>query len=179
MQCANTRRAHPYGSQILCCLIGATYAGIRAAGSDVKAMYYIWGADGEGGPQSPALTIFLKFWSFVIIFTNFVPISLLITLDMVKVFQSSFIGWDRAMYHEAREFDGTRRPMPAQVIRGWTTLSPFFFFVYAVTRFDRRKDNMTTRAQLVLTGMMSCTGHSPFIANKRVKMQSRKNEAIL
>ena len=93
--------------------LGGVYAGVRAAGSDVERMYFIWGADGE--PQHPALTAFLKFWSFVIIFTNFVPISLLVTLDMVKMFQSKIIGWDRQMYHEAREFDGTKRPMPAQV----------------------------------------------------------------
>ncbi|CAM9504783.1 unnamed protein product, partial [Hapterophycus canaliculatus] len=99
--------------QILLCLIGAVFAGVRAAGSDVKNMYFIWGEDGE--PQSPALTTFLKFWSFIIIFTNFVPISLLVTLDMVKMFQSKLIGWDRQMYHEAQEFDGTKRPMPAQV----------------------------------------------------------------
>ncbi|CAM9436840.1 unnamed protein product, partial [Scytosiphon promiscuus] len=99
--------------QIFLCLIGAIFAGVRAAGADVKNMYFIWGEDGE--PQSPALTAFLKFWSFIIIFTNFVPISLLVTLDMVKIFQSKLIGWDRQMYHEAREFDGTKRPMPAQV----------------------------------------------------------------
>lgn len=76
-------------------------------------MYFIWGPGAE--PQSPALTAFLKFWSFIIIFTNFVPISLLVTLDMVKMFQSKIIGWDREIYYEAQEFDGTRRPMPAQV----------------------------------------------------------------
>ncbi|CBJ26371.1 similar to Probable phospholipid-transporting ATPase ID (ATPase class I type 8B member 2) [Ectocarpus siliculosus] len=99
--------------QIFLCLVAAVFAGIRAAGSDVENMYFILGQDEE--PQSPALVAFLKFWSFIIIFTNFVPISLLITLDMVKVFQSKFIAWDRQMYHEAREFDGTKRPMPAQV----------------------------------------------------------------
>lgn len=93
--------------------MAAVFAGIRAAGSDVKNMYFILGQDED--PQSPALIAFLKFWSFIIIFTNFVPISLLITLDMVKVFQSKFIAWDRQMYHEARDFDGTKRPMPAQV----------------------------------------------------------------
>ena len=99
--------------QVFLCFLGGVYAGVRAAGSDVGNMYFIWGEDGE--PQNPALTAFLKFWSFIIIFTNFVPISLLVTLDMVKMFQSKIIGWDRQMYHEAREFDGTKRPMPAQV----------------------------------------------------------------
>lgn len=99
--------------QVFLCLVGGVFAGVRAAGSDVENMYFIWGEGGE--PQNPALTAFLKFWSFIIIFTNFVPISLLVTLDMVKMFQSKIIGWDRQMYHEAREFDGTKRPMPAQV----------------------------------------------------------------
>lgn len=99
--------------QVFLCFLGGVYAGIRAAGSDVERMYFIWGEG--GGPQNPALTAFLKFWSFIIIFTNFVPISLLVTLDMVKMCQSKIIGWDRQMYHEAREFDGTERPMPAQV----------------------------------------------------------------
>lgn len=99
--------------QILLCLVGGIYGGVRAAGLDVKNMHFIRGPDEE--PQSPALVGFLKFWSFIIIFTNFVPISLLVTLDMVKVFQSKIIGWDRQIYYEARDFDGTRRPMPAQV----------------------------------------------------------------
>lgn len=100
--------------QIACCFVGGVYAGIRAAGSDVKKMYHIWGGR-DAGPQSPALTAFLKFWSFIIIFTNFVPISLLVTLDMVKLFQSRLIEWDREMYHEAKDFDGSRKPMPANV----------------------------------------------------------------
>ncbi len=103
----------PKNPQILLCFIGGVFAGIRTAGSDVRNMYFIWGEDGEA--ENAALTAFLKFWSFIIIFTNFVPISLLVTLDMVKMFQSKMIGWDRQMYHEAREFDGTKRPMPTQV----------------------------------------------------------------
>ncbi|CAN0367677.1 unnamed protein product, partial [Laminaria digitata] len=99
---------------IICCLVGGIFAGICAGGSDVKNMYFIWG-DGGDGYQSPFLTAFLKFWSFIIIFTNFVPISLLVTLDMVKMFQSRLISWDREMYHEAREINGDRRSMPTNV----------------------------------------------------------------
>lgn len=75
-------------------------------------MYFIWP---DGDAQAPLLVAFLKFWSFIIIFTNFVPISLLVTLDMVKLFQSRLIAWDREMYHVARDFDGSKRPMPAEV----------------------------------------------------------------
>ncbi len=34
------------------------------------------------------------------IFTNFVPISLLLTLEMVKYFQGMFISWDIDLYHK-------------------------------------------------------------------------------
>lgn len=99
-------------AQIVCCLVGGVFAGIRIAGSDVENMKFIWG---DAEPQSPLLVTFLKFWSFIIIFTNFVPISLLVTLDMVKMFQSRLIGWDIEMCHEAREFSGATRIMRAEV----------------------------------------------------------------
>lgn len=81
----------------------------------MKNMYYVWGSEEGSGPQSPVVTACLKFWSFVIIFTNFVPISLLVTLDMVKLVQSRLISWDNKMHHVAVEFDGNRKAMPAKV----------------------------------------------------------------
>ena len=36
--------------------------------------------------------------TYVIIFTNFIPISLLVTIDMVKFFQKFTIQWDLSMY---------------------------------------------------------------------------------
>lgn len=109
---------HPLMStcpQIICCLVAGGAAGVSASRSDVKEMWFLQNEEDTAKPQHPALTAFLKFWSFVIIFTNFVPISLLVTLDLVKLLQSKVMSWDRGMYHEAIDFDGTRRPMPAQV----------------------------------------------------------------
>ena len=34
---------------------------------------------------------------------NFVPISLLVTLEMINFFQAKFIMWDIAIYDEARD----------------------------------------------------------------------------
>lgn len=42
----------------------------------------------------------ISFLSWMLIFTNFVPISLIVTLEMVKFFQAIFIGWDLDMYWE-------------------------------------------------------------------------------
>ena len=43
------------------------------------------------------------FFSWVLIFTNFVPISLIVTLEMVKFFQAFFIAWDLELYWAATD----------------------------------------------------------------------------
>lgn len=50
----------------------------------------------------------IKFGSWILIFTNIVPISLIVTLEMVKYMQAFFISWDYKLY--AQEID-----MPAKV----------------------------------------------------------------
>ena len=54
------------------------------------------------------LTFILMFFSWVLIFTNFVPISLVVAIEMVKYFQAYFIKWDLRMYYEKTD-------MPAAV----------------------------------------------------------------
>jgi phospholipid-transporting ATPase len=36
----------------------------------------------------------------MLLFTNFVPISLIVTLEVVKFLQAIFISWDLDIYHE-------------------------------------------------------------------------------
>ena len=36
--------------------------------------------------------------TWILIFTNFVPISLLVTLEVAKLFQGTFMSWDILMY---------------------------------------------------------------------------------
>jgi phospholipid-transporting ATPase len=49
--------------------------------------------------------------TWIIIFTNFVPISLLVSLDLVKLYQGFFMSWDVTMYDEEEDM-----PMRAQAI---------------------------------------------------------------
>ena len=42
--------------------------------------------------------------SWILIFCNFVPISLLVTLEMVKFFQGSFMDMDVDMYDDDQDF---------------------------------------------------------------------------
>lgn len=42
----------------------------------------------------------IMFFSWMLIFTNFVPISLIVTLEMVKFLQAIFISWDLNLYYE-------------------------------------------------------------------------------
>ena len=43
---------------------------------------------------------FWNFLTFVILYNNLIPISLLVTLEIVKFFQAKFINRDLDMYHE-------------------------------------------------------------------------------
>jgi phospholipid-transporting ATPase len=49
--------------------------------------------------------------TWIIMFTNFVPISLLVSLDLVKLYQGFFMSWDVIMYDEEEDM-----PMRAQAI---------------------------------------------------------------
>lgn len=53
----------------------------------------------DGNPFSmDAGGYFLNVGTWFLIFVNFVPISLLVTLETVKFFQAFFIQWDLRMY---------------------------------------------------------------------------------
>jgi phospholipid-transporting ATPase len=45
-----------------------------------------------------AKTWVFNFGTWILLFTNMVPISLLVTLEIVKFWQARFIGWDADMY---------------------------------------------------------------------------------
>lgn len=49
--------------------------------------------------------------TWIIMFTNFVPISLLVSLDLVKLYQGFFMSWDVIMYDDEEDM-----PMRAQAI---------------------------------------------------------------
>lgn len=50
------------------------------------------------------LGVFFKtFCTWVLLFTNMVPISLLVTVEIVKFAQAIFIGWDISIYDKERD----------------------------------------------------------------------------
>nr|XP_046231963.1 probable phospholipid-transporting ATPase IM [Scatophagus argus] len=54
-------------------------------------------------PREPGtgvgLTAFLSFWSYVIVLNTVVPISLYVSVEMIRLGNSFFIDWDRKMYY--------------------------------------------------------------------------------
>lgn len=50
--------------------------------------------------ESSFVTFILIFFTWMLIFTNLVPISLIVTLEVVKFFQAIFISWDIKLYYE-------------------------------------------------------------------------------
>ncbi|XP_062410135.1 phospholipid-transporting ATPase ID [Sardina pilchardus] len=50
---------------------------------------------------NPAFSAFLTFWSYVIILNTVVPISLYVSVEIIRLGNSYYIDWDRKMYHEA------------------------------------------------------------------------------
>ncbi|XP_044299959.1 phospholipid-transporting ATPase ID-like [Varanus komodoensis] len=66
-------------------------------------VYLPWARD----TPSAAFSAFLMFWSYVIILNTVVPISLYVSVEIIRLGNSFYINWDRKMYHAARD-------MPAQ-----------------------------------------------------------------
>uniref|UniRef100_A0A8C4QUV2 Phospholipid-transporting ATPase n=1 Tax=Eptatretus burgeri TaxID=7764 RepID=A0A8C4QUV2_EPTBU len=60
------------------------------------------------GPDSAFFSGFLTFWSYIIILNTVVPISLYVSVEVIRLCHSYFVNWDLRMYYKAKE-------MPAQV----------------------------------------------------------------
>eukprot|EP00741_Cyanophora_paradoxa_P010452 tig00000037_g10107.t1 len=89
---------------ILLALAAACAAGdaLFAAREGARAWYLAW-----GGPS--AASVLLRWLTFVVLYANIVPISLYVSLEMVKVLQCSFVDWDLAMYDEESDTPATAR----------------------------------------------------------------------
>ncbi|CAG9995747.1 unnamed protein product [Clonostachys byssicola] len=80
----------------LMCLLAAIINGVAWAKTNASLHYFDFGS--EAG--TPPLTGFVNFWAAVILFQNLVPISLYITMEVVRTLQAIFIYNDIEMYYE-------------------------------------------------------------------------------
>jgi phospholipid-transporting ATPase len=75
------------------CLFAAVYANVWLK-ENLETLPYLE-ISKNGTDNSFAINFFVKWGNWVLIFTNFVPISLLVTLEMVKFFQGIAITFDQ------------------------------------------------------------------------------------
>jgi phospholipid-translocating ATPase len=85
-----------FGILLVMCLISALCNGVAMAKSDASLAFFEYGSIGG----TPALSGFITFWSAIILFQNLVPISLYITLEVVRTLQAIFIYSDVEMYYD-------------------------------------------------------------------------------
>uniref|UniRef100_A0A3Q2CZB9 Phospholipid-transporting ATPase n=1 Tax=Cyprinodon variegatus TaxID=28743 RepID=A0A3Q2CZB9_CYPVA len=53
--------------------------------------------------NSEAFSAFLTFWSYIIILNTVVPISLYVSVEIIRLGNSFYIDWDRKMYHSSSD----------------------------------------------------------------------------
>lgn len=87
----------------LMCLISGIAQGITWSQSDHSLHYFEFGS--VGGKAS--LDGFITFWAAVILLQNLVPISLYISLEIIKLAQAFFIYSDTFMYYEKLDYPCT------------------------------------------------------------------------
>jgi len=85
-----------FGVLLVMCLIAAIANGIAWAQSDSSLHWFEYGSIGG----TPGLTGFITFWAAIIQFQNLIPISLYISLEIVRTLQAYFIYSDIGMYYE-------------------------------------------------------------------------------
>ncbi|KAM7205561.1 phospholipid-transporting ATPase DNF1 [Rhypophila sp. PSN 637] len=85
-----------FGILLVMCLIVAIANGIAWGKTDASLYWFEYGSIGG----TPGLTGFITFWAAVIVFQNLVPISLYISLEIVRTLQAFFIYSDVGMYYE-------------------------------------------------------------------------------
>ncbi|KAH7019113.1 hypothetical protein EDB80DRAFT_869788 [Ilyonectria destructans] len=85
-----------FGILFIMCLLAAIVNGVAWGKSDASLNFFDFGSIGG----SPAMSGFITFWAALILFQNLIPISLYITLEIVRTLQAVFIYSDVEMYYE-------------------------------------------------------------------------------
>ena len=85
------------------CLVAGIVQGTTWAKGNNSEAYFEFGSIGG----SPPLDGFITFWSAVVLFQNLVPISLYITLEIIRLCQALFIYSDVYMYYDKLDYPCT------------------------------------------------------------------------
>lgn len=85
------------------CLISGIVQGVTWAKGKNTMNYFEFGMNGG----TPAVSGLVTFWAAVILFQNLVPISLYITLEIVRTIQAIFIYLDLEMYYDKLQYPCT------------------------------------------------------------------------
>ncbi|XP_070541924.1 phospholipid-transporting ATPase ID-like isoform X2 [Ptychodera flava] len=89
-----------FGQLFVACLVCAISCGYWEAYTGMDFQVYLpW----ETYTSDAASVAGLHFVSYVILLNTFVPISLYVTVEMIRLAQSFWINWDKAMYDEERD----------------------------------------------------------------------------
>ncbi|KAI0188013.1 hypothetical protein EV127DRAFT_137538 [Xylaria flabelliformis] len=89
-----------FGLLFVICLLCAIVNGVSWGKSDASIAFFDYGAIGG----TPAMTGFITFFAALIVFQNLIPISLYISLEIVRTLQAIFIYSDVQMYYEPIDY---------------------------------------------------------------------------
>jgi phospholipid-translocating ATPase len=89
---------------LVMCIVSGLVEGLAWAKQGSSMRFFEFGSIGNG---KPALDGFITFWAAIILFQNLVPISLFISLEIIKTAQAFFIYSDEHMYYEKLDYPCT------------------------------------------------------------------------
>ncbi|KAI1125792.1 hypothetical protein F5Y10DRAFT_224661 [Nemania abortiva] len=89
-----------FGILFVICLLCAIVNGVSWGKTDASIAWFDYGAIGG----TPAMTGFITFFAALIVFQNLIPISLYISLEIVRTLQAIFIYSDVQMYYEPIDY---------------------------------------------------------------------------
>ncbi|KAM8962280.1 LOW QUALITY PROTEIN: phospholipid-transporting ATPase IC [Pelodytes ibericus] len=77
--------------------IGQTFWEAQLGAANVS--WYLY----DGNDYSPSYRGFLAFWGYIIVLNTMVPISLYVSVEVIRLGQSYFINWDLQMYYPLKD----------------------------------------------------------------------------
>lgn len=105
----NTETVAVFGLQVVFCLVCAILAAIFAGESRVKNNQWIWGTDSS---ETTGSAFVLTFFTYILVFTNFIPIAHVVQLDLAKLLQTIMMRNDLRCYHEIEDVYGSVTQLP-------------------------------------------------------------------